>query len=183
LSPRGYHASAPCHKGADRQRLSAVRAAPSPRFTSRAPILTASSPVSEADHVAVRARHRRCPVAFAVANSSTVSGAPSPPLAAFLRGLLSRASSPPPPRRRTAAGHRSPHLVGERRRRSSFPPSPSTRNSGGPRALCPRAEPALWTWATRYCATGPSVDSAQWHLIIFLYFLNIFNYLQIQKFV
>jgi hypothetical protein len=35
----------------------------------------------------------------------------------------------------------------------------------------------------RHCATGPSADSAQWHLIIFLYFLNIFNSLQIQKFV
>jgi hypothetical protein len=34
-----------------------------------------------------------------------------------------------------------------------------------------------------HCATGPSADSAQWHLIIFLYFLNIFNSLQIQKFV
>jgi hypothetical protein len=35
----------------------------------------------------------------------------------------------------------------------------------------------------QHCATGPSADSAHWHLIIFLYFLNIFNSLQIQNFV
>jgi hypothetical protein len=35
----------------------------------------------------------------------------------------------------------------------------------------------------RHYATGPREDSAQWHLIIFLYFSNIFNSLQIQKFV
>jgi hypothetical protein len=34
-----------------------------------------------------------------------------------------------------------------------------------------------------HCATGPSADLTQWHLIIFLYFLNIFNSLQIQNFV
>jgi hypothetical protein len=29
----------------------------------------------------------------------------------------------------------------------------------GPRALCTRAEPALWAWATSHCATGPSAVS------------------------
>jgi hypothetical protein len=44
---------------------------------------------------------------------------------------------------------------------------PSRRCGRGPRALC--------NWAER--------GFGQWHLIIFLYFLNIFNSLQIQKFV
>jgi hypothetical protein len=35
----------------------------------------------------------------------------------------------------------------------------------------------------RAMQAGPSVDSAQSHLIFCLYFPNIFNYLQIQKFV
>jgi hypothetical protein len=37
--------------------------------------------------------------------------------------------------------------------------SPASR---GPRALCKQAELKLWTWATRYCTTGLSADSAQW---------------------
>jgi hypothetical protein len=36
---------------------------------------------------------------------------------------------------------------------------------------------------TRHCATGSQEGLGQWHLIIFLYFPNIFNFLQIQKFV
>jgi hypothetical protein len=146
----------------------------------------------------------------------------------------------PPPRRRTATGHRSPCLIGERRRRSGFSPPPcrqgapvsyrlhpharrvasppwvlechlllhlchcsaaagraATRTrravtapvcacaprravtgcagkaglaSRGPCALCTRAEPALWAWATCHCANGPSTVSVQWQSNLFSIF-------------
>jgi hypothetical protein len=72
----------PCHKGASWQRHSdsvSPMSQPRRRLASRTPVPTAPSLVSEVDHIAVRARHRRCPAASAVANSSTVSGALSPP--------------------------------------------------------------------------------------------------------
>jgi hypothetical protein len=128
--------------------------------------------------VTVRARHRRCPAASAVTNSSTVSGAPSTPLATFspwtvepsvLSPLHPDAGPLPTARALTSSENAVQAEAG-----------PTSR---GPCALCTWAEPVLWTWAMRYCATGPSADSAQWHLIIFLYFLNIFNSLQIKKIV
>jgi hypothetical protein len=81
-SPRGCHAPAPCHKGASWQRHSdslSPMSEPRRRLASRTPVPTAPSLVSEVDHIAVRARHRRCLAASAVANSSKLSGALSPP--------------------------------------------------------------------------------------------------------
>jgi hypothetical protein len=51
--------------------------------------------------------------------------------------------------------------------RSRVAPSWAAQAEAGPtsrglRALCTRAKPALWAWATRHCANGPSAVSAQW---------------------
>jgi hypothetical protein len=53
-----------------------------------------------------------------------------PPCRFFYVDCLAELPLPPPPRCRTTAGRRSPHLVGERHRRSGFPPFPSARSSG-----------------------------------------------------
>jgi hypothetical protein len=157
-----------CVVASPRARPSRLRRPPCPKLTTSLSERRAS----------VRARHRRCPAASAVANSSTVSGAPSTPLATFspwtvepsvLSPLHPDAGPLPTARALTSSENAVQAEAG-----------PTSR---GPCALCTWAEPVLWTWAMRYCATGPSADSAQWHLIIFLYFLNIFNSLQIKKIV
>jgi hypothetical protein len=87
----------------------------------------------------VRARHRHCPAASAVASSSTVSGARAP-LAAFSSMECWSYLPLPPLCRKTAAGHRSPRLVRERRRRSSFSPPPRRQGTPVSYHLHPRAQ-------------------------------------------
>jgi hypothetical protein len=96
-SLRGCHAPAPRTRTLPRHAIKASadsavltaslrcpsRAVASPHLASRAPVPTVPSPMSEADHVVVRAHHHRCLAASVVANSSTVSGAPSPPSCRF----------------------------------------------------------------------------------------------------
>jgi hypothetical protein len=91
--------------------LASRRARPSRPCRLPCPKLTTS--LSECC-ASVRARHRRCPVASAAANPSTVSGALSTPLPPFSPGILApelplpphpnagpRQQPEPPPRRRT----------------------------------------------------------------------------------
>jgi hypothetical protein len=64
-------------------------------------------------------------------------------------------------------------------------PSRAAQAEAGPasHARCAPGRASAVGVGRMHCATRPSADSAQWHLIIFLYFLDIFNSLQIQKFV
>jgi hypothetical protein len=88
----------------------------------------------------VQANHRRCPAASVVVNSSTVSGAPSTPLAAFSlwivepsflssSTLMQDHHRPPEP----SLHYRTPPPIW------FSPPSPSVRNSGelSPQPTCP----------------------------------------------
>jgi hypothetical protein len=111
---RTAYAPAPCHKGADRQRHSdSASPLPEPRRRLALPRARPSRP-----------RRLPCPKPTTslseratAANSSTVSGAPSTPLAAFSPGTLEPELSLPLHSDAVPAGHRSPHLIGERRRR------------------------------------------------------------------
>jgi hypothetical protein len=108
-----------------------------PRLASRAPVLTAQSPVSEADHVAVRAPclcpsappllpgHLRCREPLHGERSPR-----APPCRLFLWVPLRLSFLLFPTLMQDTAGHQSTHLVGERRRRPSFSTLPVGKKLG-----------------------------------------------------
>jgi hypothetical protein len=98
-----------------------------PRLASRAPVLTAPSPVSKADHVAVRASclcpNAPPPLSGHLLRREPLHGERSPehpPCRLFLRIHLSLSFLSLSTPTQDPDGHRSPHLIGERRRRPYF---------------------------------------------------------------
>jgi hypothetical protein len=110
-----------------RRRCAADAALASPRLTSRTPVPTEPSPMSEADHVTVRALclcpSMPPPLSGCLHRCEPLHGERSPeypPCRLFLRVHLRLSFLSLSTLTQDPAGHRCPHLIGERRRRPGF---------------------------------------------------------------
>jgi hypothetical protein len=160
-------------------RLARVAVTPTaPRVAHRRP--TASRPPSHTSPVAPPSRPSRVPTAAVRSRAARTAAVPARPPrrspVTVVPRRRPRAGEPPFLAVSHALASCRRRLTEQRRRREAPPPhARAVRHARRPCPVWPRAAPALCIWAERGFGSGA--------LKFFLYFSDLFNSLQIQKFV